>query len=37
LELRRTQIGKFRVDDAIRIDLFSTLFLTNGASGQGVS
>jgi len=37
LELRRTQIGKFRVDDAIRIDLFSTLFLTNSASGQGVS
>lgn len=37
LELRRTQIGKFRVDDAIRIDLFSSLFLTNSASGQGVS
>jgi len=37
LELRRTRIGDFRVDDAIRIDLFSSLFLTNSASRQGVS
>lgn len=37
LELRRTQIGEFRVNDAIRIDLFSSLFFTNSASGQGVS
>jgi tRNA pseudouridine55 synthase len=37
LELRRTRIGFFRVDDAIRIDLFSSLFLTNSMSRQGVS
>ncbi|MCW8803291.1 MAG: tRNA pseudouridine(55) synthase TruB [Ignavibacteriaceae bacterium] len=37
LELRRTGIGKFRVDDAIKIDLFASLFLTNSASRQGVS
>jgi tRNA pseudouridine55 synthase len=37
LELRRTEIGEFHVNNAIRIDLFSSLFLTNSASRQGVS
>jgi tRNA pseudouridine55 synthase len=36
LGLRRTGIGDFRVDDAIKIDMFSSLFFTNSASGQGV-
>ena len=36
LELRRTGIGDFRVDDAIKIDMFSSLFLTNSASRQVV-
>lgn len=36
VELRRTGIGEFQVDDAIKIDLFSSLFLTNSASRQGI-
>ncbi len=37
VELRRTRIGDFQVDDAIRIDLFAPLFLANSAPRQVVS
>lgn len=37
VELRRTRIGDFQVDDAIRIDLFAPLFLANSVPRQVVS